>query len=212
MQFSRKNWIGAVDQGTTSTRFFVFDEHGQVVASAQQTIALKSPLPGWVEHDPEELVASVKSCIETVCSDIRKRHGIDAKDCINAIGIANQRETTVTWSQRTGRALHPALVWMDTRNRADIYSLSNAENCSVGKKYSVDESTVKTISGLPYSTYFSAGKIKWLIENVSDVKEAIQSGELRFGTVDSWLLWVSCDFLSIYDCRNCAKEIQMLVT
>ncbi|PJF17716.1 hypothetical protein PSACC_02481 [Paramicrosporidium saccamoebae] len=177
MEFSRNNWIGAVDQGTTSTRFFVFDEQGQVVASAQQAITLKSPSPGWIEHDPEELVESVKSCIETACRDIWNKHNVNAKDRIKAIGITNQRETTIAWSQRTGRALHPALVWMDTRNRADIKSLTA-------------HSTVKELSGLPYSTYFSAGKMKWLIENVSDVKQAFQSDELRFGTVDSWLLRV----------------------
>ena len=111
--FSSMAWIGAVDQGTTSTRFFVFDEGGKVVAFARRPITLNTPKPGWVEQDPVELVNSVVSCIDENCADIDRRYGEDGKKKIKAIGIANQRETIIAWDVTTGMSLHPAIVWMD---------------------------------------------------------------------------------------------------
>jgi glycerol kinase len=173
------SWIGAVDQGTTSTRFFVFDEKGKVVASARRPITLNTPRSGWVEQDPVELVDSVISCIDETCSDIDKRYGESAKKKIKAVGMANQRETVVAWDVVTGKPLHPAIVWMDSRNHEEIKRLAKTKEAV----------QIRRLSGLPISTYFSAGKMKWLLENVKLVQDAQRNGTLLFGTIDSWILY-----------------------
>ena len=200
---SSMSWIGAVDQGTTSTRFFVFDEVGRVVASARRPVRLIAPQPGWVEQDPEEVVDSVVECIEEACRYVQQTLGEDARTRIKAVGLANQRETTVAWDAGTGKSLHPAIVWMDGRNHAEV------------KAYSAhaDAHRIKQQSGLPFSTYFSAGKMRWLLDHSQAVRDARLRGTLRLGTIDSWLLFVQCTAgLLMYCCRSCCGMDRTSVT
>jgi len=162
----------AIDQGTTSTRAILFDAAGQLLAS--HTIEIKQFFPhnGWVEHDPEEIWRSVLACCRVVARGV-------AADDIAAIGIANQRETTVVWERKTGRPIHHAIVWQDRRTigRCRVLRATGLER----------EVTAKT--GLLFDPYFSATKIEWLLENVPHAREAAEKGELAFGTIDTWLIW-----------------------
>jgi len=165
-------YFGAIDQGTTSSRFIVFDENGSIVKQHQQEFTQYLPNEVSVEHDPNEIWESVLNCI----NEVNKEFLIDQLD---SIGITNQRETTLAWRKSTGKPLHNALVWQDTRTQ-DI--------CDELKTISeLDEAFSKT--GLPIATYFSLSKIIWLLRNVEDVKKAQEENDLCFGTIDSWLLF-----------------------
>jgi glycerol kinase len=168
------SYIGAVDQGTTSTRFILFDAGGNLVAVAQKEHAQHYPQPGWVEHDPLEILRNTEEVIATALTT----RGLTAKDLI-AVGITNQRETTVLWHRRTGLPLHNALVWQDTRVEPLVAQLA-AEG---GK----DRFRART--GLPLSTYFSGLKLRWLLDHVPEARTLAEAGELCFGTVDAWLSW-----------------------
>lgn len=167
-------FIGAIDQGTTSTRFMVFDRRGHIIASAQREHRQIYPQPGWVEHSPVDILRNTEAVIGAALDD----GGLTARD-IAAVGITNQRETTVLWDRRTGEPLHNALVWQDTRVDALV-----AYFASQGGK-----DRFRDITGLPMASYFSGLKLRWLLDNVPTARERAQRGELCFGTIDSWLLW-----------------------
>ena len=168
------NYIGAIDQGTTSTRFSVFNQSGKIVAAAQKEHQQIYPQPGWVEHDPEEIWQATQDVI----AQALQQGKIRATD-LAAIGITNQRETTVLWNRNTGKPVANALVWQDTR--VDDYVAEFA------REGGVDRFRAKT--GLPLSTYFSGLKIRWLLDHVKGVREQAEAGEVIFGNVDSFLVW-----------------------
>ena len=167
-------YIGAIDQGTTSSRFIVFDQSGSVVSVAQKEHAQIYPQPGWVEHAPLEIWRNTQEVIGGALA----REGLDVAD-IAAVGITNQRETTVLWDRATGEPLHNALVWQDTR----VGDLVAAFALDGGQ----DRFRAKT--GLPLATYFSGLKLKWLLDNVPGARKKAANGDALFGTIDSWILW-----------------------
>ena len=166
------NYFAAIDQGTTSSRFIVFNENGNVVDQHQEEFKQYLPDQYSVEHNPEEIWNSVENCINEVLTRI------DIKD-IKSVGITNQRETTIAWSKSTGKPFYNALVWQDTRTQ-DICDEINNNN-------KLKSEFKKT--GLPIATYFSLSKIIWLMKNVSDIKKALENNDVIFGTVDSWLIY-----------------------
>ena len=168
------SYIGAIDQGTTSTRFTVFDRSGRAVATAQKEHEQIYPQPGWVEHDAEEIWRHTRDVI----TEAMQRRGLQATD-IAAIGIANQRETTVVWNRKTGKPVANVLVWQDTRVSDYVSELA--------RDGGQDRFRAKT--GLPLSTYFSGLKIRWLLEHVVDLREQAETGEVLFGNIDTFLLW-----------------------
>jgi glycerol kinase len=164
-------YILAIDQGTTSTRAILFDAAGRMRSTAQIEITQHYPQPGWVEHDPEEIWRSVvATCREAAAA---------ADAPIAAIGITNQRETTVLWDRATGQAVHPAIVWQDRRT---------AELCERWRREGLEEPVAQR-TGLVIDPYFSAAKIAWLLSNVPGLRERARNGEIAFGTIDSFLLW-----------------------
>ncbi|HEX8665701.1 MAG TPA: glycerol kinase GlpK [Beijerinckiaceae bacterium] len=167
-------YVGAIDQGTTSSRFIVFDRDGAMVSVAQREHAQIYPAPGHVEHDPEEIWRSTQAVVR----DALSAKGLAPKD-LAAVGITNQRETTVLWDRRTGHPLHNALVWQDTRVDGLV-----ADFAREGGK---DRLRAKT--GLPLASYFSGLKLKWLLDHVPEARAKADAGDALFGTVDSWLLW-----------------------
>jgi glycerol kinase len=166
-------YVGAIDQGTTSTRFIVFDAQGAIVALAQKEHQQIYPQPGWVEHSPAEIARNT----EEVIAAALQRAQLGSGDLV-AVGITNQRETTVVWD-RSGRPIHNALVWQDTRVDPLVAFYSGE-----GGKDRFRAST-----GLPLASYFSGLKLKWLLDNVPGARQRAQAGELLFGTIDSWVLW-----------------------
>ena len=166
-------YIGSLDQGTSSTRFMIFDGDGKVVGQHQQEHRQILPQAGWVEHDAAEIWERTKEVI----AGALKQADILGSD-LAAIGITNQRETTVAWDITTGRPLHNAIVWQDTRTADYLETFSPEKSKAITHK-----------SGLPIAPYFAGSKMHWLINNSSEVKSAIAAGTARFGTVDSWLLW-----------------------
>ncbi|GAA4988599.1 glycerol kinase GlpK [Kineococcus glutinatus] len=167
-------YVAAVDQGTTSTRFMVFDHGGNEVAKHQLEHTQIMPKPGWVEHDPIEIWERTRSVIQ---SGMRSAN-LQAGD-LAALGITNQRETAVVWDKRTGRPYYNAIVWQDTRTDRIAAALDRDERGQV----------IRRKAGLPPATYFSGGKIQWILENVEGVREAAEAGHAVFGNTDSWLIW-----------------------
>jgi glycerol kinase len=167
-------YLGALDQGTTSTRFIVFDRAGRIVSSAQEEHEQIYPYPGWVEHDPEEIWRRTQDVIRKAM----QQKILQAKD-LAAIGITNQRETVILWEKTNGRPVCNAIVWQDTRVKGMVAEFA--------KQSSIDRFRAKT--GLPLSTYFSALKIRWILENVRNARKLADDGELLCGTMDTYLLW-----------------------
>jgi glycerol kinase len=169
-----KNYIGAIDQGTTSTRFLVFDKAARIVAVAQKEHEQIFPRPGWVEHDALEIMRRT----EEVIGEALDQRGLRASD-LAAIGITNQRETTVVWERSTGQPIANAIVWQDTRVAEDVgqFARSGGQDRFRGK------------TGLPLSTYFSSLKLRWLLRNTAGAKEKAVAGELLFGNIDTFLVW-----------------------
>ncbi len=167
-------YILALDQGTTSSRAIVFDSKGQIVSSAQKEFTQYFPQPGWVEHDPMEIW---ESQLETAKLAL-ERGNVNPDDKL-AIGIANQRETTIVWDAATGKPVYPAIVWQDRRT---------SDLCDKIRQDGAAE-MIRQKTGLILDAYFSASKIRWILDNVPGAREKAQRGELRFGTVDSWLIW-----------------------
>jgi glycerol kinase len=174
----REHWyVGSIDQGTTSTRFLIFNGHGEPVASHQMEFKNHYPNSGWHEHDPMELLESVETCIEKATEKfIAQGHSIDD---IRSIGLTNQRETTILWDSTTGEALYNAVVWPDTRTSALVRELKNKPGAE----------KLQETCGLPLSTYPSSVKLLWVLQNVDSVRQAYDEGRLCFGTVDSWLIY-----------------------
>ncbi|MBE1487145.1 glycerol kinase GlpK [Plantactinospora soyae] len=167
-------YVAAIDQGTTSSRCIVFDAAGQIVSVSQREHRQIYPRPGWVEHDAEEIWAAV----EQVVQEALAKASIGA-DRLAAIGITNQRETTVVWDRATGRPVHHAIVWQDTRTGPLLRRLESEYG----------EERFRDRTGLPLATYFAGPKLRWLLENVDGLRERAERGEVLFGTVDSWLIW-----------------------
>lgn len=170
-----KKYILALDQGTSSSRAIVFDENGQTKAVAQKEFTQIFPKPGWVEHNPMEIWSSQASVIAEAITSI-DINGLD----IAAIGITNQRETTIVWDADTGEPVYNAIVWQDRRT---------SEYCDMLKERGLTD-TIRSKTGLIIDAYFSATKIRWILENVPYAREKADQGKLRFGTVDTWLIWM----------------------
>ena len=166
--------IGSIDQGTTSTRFMVFNPAGEEIAKAQMEHEQILPQQGWVEHNPEEILTNTSTVIEQSL----KQAGLKGEDLV-AIGITNQRETTVLWDRRTGKPVYNALVWQDTRTDKII---SEIERKGQGEM-------IWCKSGLPPATYFSAGKIRWILDIEPSLAARAEKGEILFGNMDTWLIW-----------------------
>jgi glycerol kinase len=165
------DYIGAIDQGTTSTRFIVFDRDGQIVAVDQREHEQITPRAGWVEHDAKEIWTRTREVIGGVLASTP----LEAGD-ISAVGITNQRETTLVWDRATGEPVYNAIVWQDTRTDAIVRELGDVDQ-------------LREVTGLPLSTYFAGPKIKWVLDNVEGARERAENGELAFGTMDTWILW-----------------------
>ncbi|MBL7828827.1 MAG: glycerol kinase GlpK [Saprospiraceae bacterium] len=166
------NYILAIDQGTTSTRAIVFDKKGNTIAVEQQEITQFFPKPGWVEHNPLEIWDTVRDTVSAVVKKVGARN-------IAAIGITNQRETTVVWDKRTGKPVYNAIVWQ-SRQTVDICEALKAKGLDPEVRYK---------TGLLIDAYFSGTKIKWILDHVAGAQEAAREGNLLFGTIDTWLLW-----------------------
>ncbi len=169
-----RRFVGAIDQGTTSTRFMIFDRAGNVVGMHQLEHRQIYPKPGWVEHDPLEIWEKT----QIVVKGALEKSGV-SPDELAAIGITNQRETTVVWNRRTGQPYHNAIVWQDTRTDKICSDLA-AEG---------GQDRFREKVGLPLATYFSGPKIKWLLDNVPGLREAAEEGDAIFGNMDTWLIW-----------------------
>src|SRR5215204_4426670 len=166
-------YVGALDQGTTSTRFMIFDRGGNEVARHQLEHTQILPQPGWVEHDPLEIAARS----DEVIARAMRNANIGAAD-LAAVGVTNQRETTIVWNPKTGRPWYNAIVWQDTRTDRIVNALSEAQG-----------QTIRSRTGLPPATYFSGAKIQWILDNVPGVREAAGRGEAVFGNPDTWVIW-----------------------
>src|SRR5690349_14526272 len=168
------DFVGAVDQGTTSTRFMIFDHGGNVVGMHQLEHEQILPQAGWVEHNPVEIWDRTSSVITTAL----QAQNLTASD-LAALGITNQRETAVVWDRRTGRPYYNAIVWQDTRTDRIASALDRDDRGGV----------IRRKAGLPSATYFSGGKIQWILENVDGVRAAAESGDAIFGNTDTWVIW-----------------------
>ncbi len=168
------DFVGAIDQGTTSTRFMIFDHSGAEVARHQLEHTQVMPRPGWVEHNPIEIWERTSAVIRTTLNTANLRSADLA-----ALGLTNQRETAVVWNRRTGRPYGNAIVWQDTRTDRIASALDRDGRGDV----------IRHKAGLPPATYFSAGKLQWMLENIDGLRDDAERGEAIFGTVDSWLLW-----------------------
>ncbi|KAI7878469.1 glycerol kinase [Lichtheimia hyalospora FSU 10163] len=173
--------VGAIDQGTTSTRFVIFDDRGSIVTYHQMEFEQHYPHPGWVEHDPHDLLATAQTCVEHAVRKLESMPGGYQASDIACIGITNQRETTIAWDTETGEPLYPAIVWSDGRTAGTVQALSAKSNKGV--------KALQSICGLPLTTYFSAVKLRWMLDHVPRIKEALAQGRLRFSTVDTWLIY-----------------------
>ncbi|MGH3193844.1 MAG: FGGY family carbohydrate kinase, partial [Streptosporangiaceae bacterium] len=168
------DFIGAIDQGTTSTRFMLFDHSGAEVARHQLEHTQVLPRPGWVEHNPIEIWERTNAVVKTVLA----ARGLQAAD-LGALGLTNQRETTVVWNRRTGRPYGNAIVWQDTRTDRIAAALQKDGRGDV----------IRHKAGLPPATYFSGGKLRWMLEHVDGLRAEAEAGDAIFGTIDTWLLW-----------------------
>jgi glycerol kinase len=168
------DFVGAVDQGTTSTRFMIFDHSGNEVGKHQLEHSQILPQAGWVEHNPVEIWERTSSVIRTALN----ANNLQASD-LAALGITNQRETAVVWNRKTGRPYYNAIVWQDTRTDRIASALEREGKGDV----------IRQKAGLPPATYFSAGKVQWILENVDGVRAAAEAGDAVFGNTDTWLLW-----------------------
>ena len=185
-------FIGAIDQGTTSTRFILFDHASNIVASHQIEHKQIFPKAGWVEHNPSEIWKNTKQVIKTTLQRAKI-----SENQIVAIGITNQRETTVIWDKNTGKPYHNAIVWQDTRTDNICSSLINHKKLFQQK------------TGLPIATYFSGPKIKWLLDNVKGLREATKNGNVIFGNMDSWLIWNLTGGKHVTDVTNASRTMLM---
>ncbi|MET4756693.1 glycerol kinase [Endozoicomonas sp. NE40] len=171
---TEKKYVVSLDQGTTSSRAIIFNHDGDIVGTSQREFTQYYPQPGWVEHDPMEIWATQSS----VLTEVLAKTGIRS-DEVAALGITNQRETTVVWDKNTGRPVYNAIVWQ-CRRTTDI--------CEQLKRDGL-ESHIRETTGLVLDAYFSGTKIKWILDNVEGARESAEKGDLLFGTIDTWLTW-----------------------
>ncbi|MDF9811613.1 glycerol kinase GlpK [Streptomyces sp. SPB162] len=167
-------YVAAIDQGTTSSRCIIFDTHGSIVAVDQREHRQIFPRPGWVEHDATEIWSKVQAVVAGALA----KAGLRAEH-LTALGITNQRETTVLWDRATGRPVHNAIVWQDTRTAALCEELGGQDG----------QDRFRELTGLPLASYFSGPKAAWLLDNVPGLRRRAENGEIAFGTIDSWLIW-----------------------
>jgi glycerol kinase len=167
-------YVGAIDQGTTSTRFIIFDRQGEIVSIDQREHEQIYPKAGWVEHNPEEIWRNT----QTVIHGALAKADLDPVD-ISSVGVTNQRETTVIWNRRTGEALHNALVWMDTRTDDLVREFADDGG----------QDRLRAKTGLPLATYFSGLKLRWLLDHVPGARDGAGAGDVLFGTMDAWIAW-----------------------
>lgn len=188
-----KTYILALDQGTTSSRAIIFDQKGLPVASAHKEFPQYYPQPGWVEHKPEEIFSSQSD----VAREALAKAGLEGRN-IAAIGITNQRETTIVWNRKTGKPVYNAIVWQDRRTAGFCEQLNRD-----GYNREILDRT-----GLIIDAYFSATKIRWILDNVEGTRDMALKGELAFGTVDSWLVWnLSGGKLHVTDVSNASRTM-----
>src|SRR3954454_10990698 len=188
------DYIGAIDQGPTSTRFIVFDRDGEIVTVDQREHEQINPRAGWVEHDALEVWRRTREVIGGALAD----SDLEAGD-IAAVGITNQRETTVVWDRETGEPIHNAIVWRDTRTDALVRELAGDQGVT----------RLRERVGLPLSTYFAGPKIRWILDHVDGAQERADNGELAFGTMDSWLLWNLTGGQHVTDVTNASRTLLM---
>ena len=186
------SYILSIDQGTTSSRSIIFNHAGKIVAVAQKEFKQHYPQAGWVEHDPMEIWSSQA----TVLTESIIKAGLKPSD-IEAIGITNQRETTVVWDRKTGQPMHNAIVWQDRRTASYCDSIKQQHGNNIQQK-----------TGLIVDAYFSASKIKWILDNVEGAREKAEQGMLAFGTVDSWLIWnLTAGAVHVTDVTNASRTM-----
>ncbi len=191
------NYVAAIDQGTTSTRFIIFDHAGNIVAVDQKEHEQIFPKPGWVEHDPLEIWQRTQAVMKGALGKLTNERNSNVNDIV-AIGITNQRETTVVWDKATGKPVYNAIVWQDTRTDAICNELA--------KNGGQDRLREKT--GLPLATYFSGPKIKWILDNIEGVRVKAERGELAFGNIDTWLIW-NLTGAHVTDVTNASRTLLM---
>ncbi|PWY55996.1 glycerol kinase [Legionella qingyii] len=183
------NYLLAIDQGTSSTRAMIYNVSGDLVASSQYPLTQYYPQTGWVEHDPEEIWRKTLTAMRDVIAKV-------PTDQIVCCGLTNQRETTVIWDKKTGKCVAPAIVWQDRRT---------AEYCQT---LAIDESMIQEKTGLIADPYFSATKLKWLLENNAEAKKLVNKGDLAFGTIDSFLIWrLTTEHLHLTDVTNASRTM-----
>ncbi|MFO7725918.1 MAG: FGGY family carbohydrate kinase, partial [Oceanipulchritudo sp.] len=188
-------YILSIDQGTTSSRAIVFNYKGEIVSMAQKEFTQHYPRSGWVEHDPIDIWSSQT----TVTAEAVSKANLNSSD-IAAVGITNQRETTVVWDRKTGEPVHPAIVWQDRRT---------ASFCKALKADNLEE-TFRSRTGLIIDPYFSGTKVNWILENVDGARAKAENGDLLFGTIDSWLIWKFTDGkVHVTDVTNACRTLMM---
>jgi len=199
-------FIGSIDQGTTSTRFILFDSSGAIVSSGQKEFTQHLPEEGRTEHDPMEIFDTVTYCVDQALSANNPKNTLQRTILlseIDCVGITNQRETTVVWDKQTGIPYYRALVWMDMRSENICNTLTS--------EHALGQERFRSKTGLPVSPYFSGTKIMWLLENVPGLREAANNGNALFGTIDSWLLWKlsGAKKLHVTDVTNASRTLLM---
>ncbi len=186
-------YVASIDQGTASSRCIVFDQRGRIVSVGQKEHRQEFPRPGWVEHDPEEIWANVLAVVGEALDNAQLKHADLA-----ALGIANQRETTLVWERASGNPVHNAINWQDTRTDHLIHELAG----------DAGQDRFRARCGLPLATYFSGPKIRWLLDRISGLRERAEAGEVLFGTMDSWLIWKLCG-RHVTDVTNASRTMLM---
>ncbi len=189
-----EKYVLAIDQGTTSTRCILFNHDGKPCYSAQAEHTQFFPQPGWVEHDAVEILERTRELIR----EVLREAGIKKSD-VSAIGITNQRETTVIWDRLTGIPIHPAIVWQDTRTSSYCEALSHEQG----------QDRFRDKTGLPIATYFSGPKISWMLDHVPGARRRAEQGELLFGTIDTWLIWNLSHGVHVTDPTNASRTLLM---
>lgn len=197
-QRSTKDHIVAIDQGTTSTRVIVFDRSAKAVASAQREHRQIFEKPGWVGHDANEIWHTTRDLLREALGKARL-----GRDRIAGVGITNQRETAVVWDAATGEPITDAIVWQDTRTQPLIDALAAEIDPHSGEPHGTER--LRRITGLPLASYFSAGKVRWILDEVPGARERAERGELRFGTVDSWLIFKLTGGTHVTDVTNASR-------
>src|SRR5258705_7215667 len=196
-------YILALDQGTTSSRSMVFDKHGNVISVAQKEFRQIFPQPGWVEHDAEEIWSTQ---FGTMAEAVAKA-SITMKQ-IAGIGITNQRETTLVWERSTGKPIYNAIVWQDRRTAAFCDELKKMVVTVKTQNLASLSDVIKQKTGLVIDAYFSASKLKWILDNVTGARQKAENGELAFGTIDSWLVWkLSGGKIHVKDVSNASRTM-----